>query len=284
MNVSVIGSINIDVIGVSRVNVVPRDSNPGRISFSMGGVGANIARALAQSGANTRLFTCVCDDFAGSFVTSVCKNAGVDISNALICEGRTSSYVCIHDSDGDLALGVNDMALTEALTPEYIQSVADIFNAGDALVIDANLRSDSLECAARLARVPIIADCVSAHKAHKLLPVMGSLAAIKPNMDEAFALTGEKAPESAAEVLLKMGAKRVIISLGADGCYFADENARGFIRPERVYDTSTNGAGDCMTAGITLAACQNEAAEVCARRGMALSENLLRSGARRKNS
>ncbi len=277
ISVSVIGSINIDVIGVSRERAVPRDSNPGRISFAMGGVGANIARALALSGANTRLLTCVCDDFAGGFVTGECRLAGVDISRALMCEGRTSAYVCIHDSDGDLALGVNDMALTDSLTPEYIESVADLINSGDALVLDANLRSDSLIYASKRASVPIVADCVSAHKARKLLPVIGSLAAIKPNMDEARALTGEQTPQSAAAALLNMGARRVIISLGADGCYFADARGSGFIKPERVYGISTNGAGDCMTAGITVAAAENAPAELCARRGMSFSDNLLKS-------
>ena len=68
MKAAVIGGMNFDVVGISEKTLMMRDSNIGKIRFSAGGVGRNIAEQLARQGAETTLFTCVSDDFAGQML------------------------------------------------------------------------------------------------------------------------------------------------------------------------------------------------------------------------
>ena len=61
----IIGSANIDVAGYSHHPLNYADSNPGKIKFTPGGVGRNIAHNLALLGKNAWLLSAVGGDFYG---------------------------------------------------------------------------------------------------------------------------------------------------------------------------------------------------------------------------
>lgn len=61
--VVIIGSANIDVAGYSHESLNYADSNPGKIKFTPGGVGRNIAQNLALLGNKAWLLSAVGSDF-----------------------------------------------------------------------------------------------------------------------------------------------------------------------------------------------------------------------------
>lgn len=63
--VVVIGGMNMDICGRPTGTVVDRDSNPGVVSMSAGGVGQNIAQNMAHLGMPTYLITVYGDDENG---------------------------------------------------------------------------------------------------------------------------------------------------------------------------------------------------------------------------
>ena len=275
MKLCVAGGMNLDVTGVVSSSPVTGDSNPGRIRFTPGGVGRNIACRIAGAGHEALLLTALTGDPAGSMLRADCAAQGIDLSLSFEAPGSASSYMALHGPDGDMLLAVNDMECTRFLTPDRVCSRLKQINACDACVIDANLEEETILALARGARVPLIADAVSAHKCRRLLPVMEYLAAIKPNALEAEALTGEKDVRLQAEALLKMGARRVFISLGAKGVFAMDEKVGELHTPPRQHSCSTNGAGDALCAGIAIGAAQNLSAKSCALLGLQMAEDLL---------
>ena len=277
MTVTVIGGMNLDITGICAGEARLRDSNPGTIRLTPGGVGRNIASALARHGADVRFVTCLCADLPAKTLISACESEGIDLSLSYRAKGATSCYMALHECDGDLGIAVNDMAVMEEFPAEHICAISEKINRSDACVIDANLNSRVLRAVAETVTVPLIADPVSMHKCGKLLPLMGKLTAIKPNLDEALELTGEKTAEKAAEKLLKMGVKNAFISMGAKGLYYASESGSGLIAPETVFGVSTNGAGDNLTAGIASGIALGLPAADCAALGMACSRELLMS-------
>ena len=54
-----IGAANIDVHGKSREPIVMRDSNPGHLRTSAGGVTRNVLENLSRLGVRTRLISCL---------------------------------------------------------------------------------------------------------------------------------------------------------------------------------------------------------------------------------
>lgn len=275
MKAAVIGGMNFDVTGISESTLMMRDSNIGKIRFSAGGVGRNIAEQLARLGAETALFTCVSDDFAGKMLKNDAKIKNIDLSYARESTSDASVYLSIHEPGGDMALAINDMSLISEITPEYLESVIRHIEKADVCVVDANLSPESLRYIFDHVRCPITADPVSCAKIHRLVPHLGSLAAFKPNALEAMYITGTQNAQEAAKSLVKMGVKRAVVSMGEAGCVYADENEIGTILPERVYACQATGAGDAMCAGISIGAALGESAFLAAGRGMRASGSLL---------
>lgn len=80
--VVVIGGLNIDIAGLSGPEYRHRDSNIGRISINIGGVGQNIAQNLSKLEVPTYLITvCGNDDF-GRIAQSECERNGINLQYA----------------------------------------------------------------------------------------------------------------------------------------------------------------------------------------------------------
>ena len=188
----VVGGVNMDIGAVSADRLVARDSNPGRVTTSLGGVGRNIAHNLCLLGEQTAMVTVLGQD---AFAQSVQENAadiGLDLHHsATIPGGRTGTYLFIDDSDGDMALAVNDMAIYDHMTPEFLRQRLDFINHAGLVVVETNLPEVSLQWLCQHCTAPMLADPVSTIKAPKLKPVLGRLTALKPNRMEAELLSGD---------------------------------------------------------------------------------------------
>ncbi len=246
--VCVVGGVCVD-IGVSPCGAsVPRDSNPSRIGVRIGGVGFNIARRLAELGHSVRMICVLGDDPFRRLIIAEAERTGVRL---LPVSGRRSGvYVSVDDGAGDMSIAYSDLDDTERLlTPSALCGKIGIINACDACVLDGNLPSESIEYLADKLTVPVFADPVSTKKALRFLPVLGRLAAIKPNIYEARAMTGLTSPEDCAEGLLSFGCGAVFISCGAEGIYYAQGDERGRARTVPVRGNTT-GAGDAACAKL----------------------------------
>ena len=256
---AVVGAANIDIGGFPSGAAVMRDSNPGRIRMSAGGVGRNIACNLARLGVETQLVTALGGDAFADVIRADCASAGVRLDHALtLSDAASSSYLFIADDAGDMLFAVNDMSICERLTPEALAPVLDALNAMDAVVLDANLSGEALRFLAENVRAPLIADAVSTVKARKLIPILPYLRAIKPNAIEAAALTGlpvkgRESGEAAARRLVEMGARRAFITLGELGVCAWDRTGGTFIPGRAVRMVNATGAGDAFTAALAWA-------------------------------
>ena len=256
----VVGGVNMDIGAVSHAPLVARDSNPGRVTTSLGGVGRNIAHNLCLLGEQVSMVTVLGQD---SFAQSVRENAaaiGLDLTHsAVIPDGRTGTYLFIDDSDGDMALAVNDMAIYDHMTPDFLRQRLDFINHADLVVVETNLPESSLHWLCEHCTAPLLADPVSTIKAPKLKPVLGRLTALKPNRIEAELLSGvtiqtDADAARAAEKLLETGLRQVYISLGSDGLYAADrEGHTARVACPKVQVANATGGGDAAAAA--LAAC-----------------------------
>ena len=216
--VVVIGAVNMDICG--RPDKAPRmkDSNPGTVSFSPGGVGRNIAHNLCLLDIDVKFIAAIGDDVYGDSVYESCVRLGMDMHlSRRMSGGRTSSYLYVTDENGDMLVGVSDTDISASITPEYLKAHIKEINAADAVVIDANLTRETVAWIAENVTAPLYADPVSAAKAERLRPALSKLTAFKPNEFEAKSMTNETTSLFAAEALLREGVKKVFVSLGSDG-------------------------------------------------------------------
>jgi pseudouridine kinase len=274
-HVSVVGAVNVDISGTPAAPLVERDSNPGRITLSFGGVGRNIADNMARLGMMVELITVLGDDAQGEGIRKDCRAQGIGLDHALLATGRsTSGYLCINDEKGDMQVAINDMSIYDCLTPEVLQSRLPLINRGGLLVIDANLPAAAIGYLASHATVPLLAEPVSSLKAGRLLPILDKIRLLKPNRLEAEILSGvaisdDESLEKAADALLAKGVKQVCISLGSEGVYCAEKRYREKIAnfPARVVNTT--GCGDAFMAACAWGTSQGLDLPSVARLGLA---------------
>lgn len=254
--VAVAGAVNVDIGGRSAGPLVGRDSNPGTVTVSMGGVGRNIAHNLRLLGAQVSLLTALGEDAHAGQVAESCQRLGIDLSRALrVPGGTTSTYLFLSDEAGDLALAVSDMGIYEALTPDYFARHLTFLNGADLVVADANLPQEALHYLARHCTAPLLVDPVSTVKAEKIRDILGRIHTLKPNRMEAEFLSGVKITDRAsarraAEKLLATGLHRVFISLGQDGVFAADGTGDVWYPCCPAQMRSATGAGDAFAAAL----------------------------------
>lgn len=262
--VVVAGGTNVDIGGRSYAPLVAGDSNPGRVTVSLGGVGRNIAHDLALLGVETVLLTALGGDTRAEDVARSCAALGIDLSHALrVPEGRTSTYLYLSGPGGEMALAVSDMDLCERLTPAYFAAQQAVLDGAALVVLDANLPQASLCWLAEHCRAPLFADPVSTVKGEKLRPILDRLHTLKPNRLEAERLTGvpirdEAGLAAAARALLALGPRRVAITLGADGVLCADERGLVHVPAVPAAPRDVTGAGDAFTAALAWAYLEGE--------------------------
>ena len=257
-DVVVIGAVNMDIGAVSLSPLVAKDSNPGHVRTSLGGVGRNIAHNLRLLGVDTAMVTVLGEDHFADAIRRNAGEIGLDLSrSATVPGGRTSTYVFVADHNGDMTLAVNDMAIYDHITPDFLAARLDFINSAKMVVIDTNLPADSIVWLCDHCTVPIVADPVSTIKAGKLRPVLGKLFAVKPNRMEAELLSGMKIETEddlarAAEKLLDTGLRQVYISLSDRGIYAAARTGeRARFGCPRVDIVNATGGGDAMVAALT---------------------------------
>lgn len=257
--VVVAGGANMDICASPAGALRLGDSNPGSVVTSPGGVARNIAENLARLGVDCRLIAAVGADHHGDLLLQQGRAAGIDMSGVLRLEDApTSTYVSMLDESGDMHVAVNDMSIVEHLQPERLRAHEKLLRQASLIVIDTNLPDASLRYLSDLpGEQPLFVDTVSAAKAPRIRPYLGSVHSIKAGNIEAEAICGmrcrtERQLTKAARWFHAQGTEHVFISLGDKGLFYSDGRQSGV---EPVPDagpevTNANGAGDAMFAGL----------------------------------
>lgn len=256
--VAVVGGVNMDIVARTHGDGLKGDSIPGQIHCSPGGVARNVAENLARLGHATRMISGVGDDAFGRSLRSATDAAGVDVAQIhVVPDERTATYLSVHGADGEMIMAVNDMAILDRFTPEWLQPHAAAIGRAAGLVLDCNLTAASLAwLIAQAGEVPVMVDGVSVQKCQRLRGLLAGLHTLKVNHLEAQALSGLPAQsteeaQAAALALHRLGVRNVVVSRGALGVCWCDEaGVLGARDAATMRVVNSSGAGDALFAGL----------------------------------
>ena len=252
------GGANMDIQGFSNAPVNMRDSNPGLIRLCAGGVGRNIAENLARMGVYVRMVSAVGKDPFGEIILKSCMDAGIDVTNIeIIPDARSSAYLVLTDSDGDMLAAVSDMHILKKMDSGFILRHKQVFDEANAIVLDPNLSPECLDLLTSVWQTkPIFADPISTTYAGTLKQFLPRLYMVKCNRQEAEILADmeirdEKDVETAAGRMLDCGTDRAVITLGSDGVFYQDQTGLRLRKHHKPLEpVSATGAGDSFTAAM----------------------------------
>jgi sugar/nucleoside kinase (ribokinase family) len=225
------------------------------VSLHGGGCALNTASTLARLGCTAAVAGKVGADALGDFLLQLLDERGVERRGVIRDpSASTSATVALVGADGERtflhAKGANGELAASELDSEVLFSGRCLHLAG-ALVLDA---LDGEPCAALLAEAQrrqllTSVDTVwdASGRWERILPSLAHTDVFMPSLAEATAISGETDPSAAAAWLERAGARRVVVKLGADGCYVSGV---GHVSGVDVSAVDSTGAGDAFAAGL----------------------------------
>jgi sugar/nucleoside kinase (ribokinase family) len=267
----VLGDLNVDVMArLSSPIVVGEDCPSQSLSFHCGGVGVNVAFALAGVGTRVRLVGCTGNDWFGEYVLSQLAERGVDISHVRKADGVMSGMMFIAvGPDGQRTIFGSRGANREV--PGNLESSLDgvtaVEIAGYAFLNPSTAHfAEDLLCQARDKKIWAALDIGSAPSQQvpdALLRVVHRANTVFANAGEALRITGQTDTERAFTRLEENGCE-VVLKLGRQGCQLRIEGRRTVVPPFCVQAVDTTGAGDAFTAAFMAARLWGWPAAECA--------------------
>jgi len=262
--VCVLGGTNMDIQGFPRNRLILKDSNPGEVKLSLGGVGRNISENMVKLGMDTKLISVVGGDVYGSKILEEARLIGLDMQDSLILKDQpTSTYLSMLDESGDMMVAIAHMDIFEKMTIEFIKSKKHLIENSRLCVIDTNVPKDVIEYVlTNFKGTEFFLDTVSSTKAQKIKELIGCFHTIKPNKIEAEMLSGIKINtkddlKKAADYFLNQGVKRVFITMGEEGTYYNDGQNENLIPTPTIKVVNATGAGDAFVAGLAYSYCND---------------------------
>lgn len=246
-----------DIIGFSYQKFRSKDSNPGRVRVSFGGVCRNIAENLARLDLNTKFISLIGDDEKGKSILKHAEQFNLDMKDSLVVKGEsTPTYMAILDEQGEMEAAIVDMKIADMVTTEFIDSKAELIKNAEYMILDTdNAAIVEYILTTFEDTTNFILDPVSAAKVAKVKHLVSYFHTIKPNRQEAevlcgFPLNTIEDVRRAGRYFLDLGVKNVMISLDADGMYYNDGVSEGIVKSKKVKVVNVTGAGDSCVAGI----------------------------------
>lgn len=257
-----LGGINMDLVTFG--DRLPADGETvvgERFVTYGGGKGANQAVAAARMGARSAMVGRVGDDIFGPQLVELLQTAGVETGRVGVAAGVSSGIAVISVGAGGQnritqVLGANDTCGDA----EY-DAVAERLRRLEVAALLLQLEV-SVELSLRVAETAAAQGVIVILDPGPARPIpaelYGNLAVITPNETEAEALVGYPISigdtvERAARELLARGVGAAVITLGAQGAYWSDGAAGGYVEPFPVAAVDTVAAGDAFNGGLAVA-------------------------------
>ncbi len=253
--VCVVGGINVDVFGKAQRKFIYRDSNPGKVKFSVGGVGRNLAVDLVKLGMDVEFITMFGNDNYATKLKQDCKENMINLTYSKDSEEYGSSYyLAIEDKTGEMCAAVSDMKIYDLMDSEFIEKRLDVLNLAQICVLDTNLPKETLRYIAKNVKVPIFLDAVSVNKSDKIRSILSDVHTLKLNQIEAENLSSveildEESLRRATSVIMKTGVKQVFITLGSKGVHYKNLMTENTLYANPIQVRNVTGAGDAFFSG-----------------------------------
>lgn len=249
-----IGSALWDVIASASAFMETGHDIAGIIRRRPGGVALNVAVTLAKYNHRPLLLSTIGQDADGDGLIAVLAGLGVDCTHVTRTTDPTDCYLAIENPGGAIFGAIADCAGLERAGHSVIAPAVDgaLGPWRGVAVVDGNLPAYLLtELPYLLPEAELVFVPASPGKANRLLgPLASGRAAIYINRAEAEILCAQPLGNSAvaARALIAAGARRVLVTDGANPASVATPEHCVTLQPPPVQAVSTTGAGDVVLA------------------------------------
>ena len=257
MSILVIGSFMMDHIASTK-----RAPNRGEtivgndFKIMPGGKGVNQAVAASRLGADVVMAGSVGNDLYGEKFIGILEKEGIDSKNVFKKEGTSTGvgFITLEETGDNRIIVVPGANLLFSF--EDLQSIKEIIRSSDIIILQLEMNIELTEYIIELAKgfgVPVILNPAPAHKLSD--DTFKDLDYITPNETELQLLTNIPVTDydsayTAADKLLELGVKNVIVTLGENGAILVNKDIKISLPAREVNVVDTIAAGDTFNGAL----------------------------------
>ncbi len=229
-----------------------------RVDF--GGKGSNQAVGCARLGAHVDFVARIGKDPFGDMALDLYRQEGIDtrfVSRS--AEAPTGvGFIIVEAGTGQNSIAI-DPGANELLTPTDVSQADLVLNSASVVLTQLEIPVAAAESALARGRSVGAVTILNPAPVRPLAPSVLSLVdVLTPNETEARVLAGlspdaAAEPEVVAEVLLRLGVKHVVMTLGEKGALLISGKHHQHFSAISVQAADTTGAGDAFNAGLAVA-------------------------------
>ena len=251
-----------------------------------GGSPANLCMNMARLGNQTMLVACVGNDDMGTVLRNYVSRLGVDISyltqvdepTTLILVTRSaavSNFQPYRGADAMLMIRQFPYSRFEEISVFHTTCFGLSKNPAQRVIMEAADKAKRAGCQLSLDANYAEKIWPERREAQRIVTELCRLGALVKISDVDWQRLYEDEPTGPDAVLdhfLKMGATEVCFTLGAQGCWVANDTERHFIASRPVEVKDTTGAGDAFWSGYLTARIDGKSLPECAIAGRRMAE------------
>jgi len=257
--IAVVGSANVDLTTFNDVFPQPGETIFGRkFDLGFGGKGANQAVAAHLCGASVGMVAKVGSDLFGPATIKNFESQGIDATYVHIAEGVSSGVAPIFVEPSGQNRIIVVKGANDTLSPEDVDAAAPLLRKADAIIVQFEIPMRTVYHAVKFANTNGIRCIVNPAPAQPVdFKELGAADYLIPNESEASTIAGMPVQsiddaKKCAEVLLRQGIRRVVITLGERGSLVAGPDGMELIPAFKVQAVDTTGAGDAFIGSFAV--------------------------------
>ncbi len=251
-----------------------------------GGSPANLCMNMARLGNQAILIASVGNDDMGTILRNYVARQGVDVSyitqveepTTLILVTRSASvanFQAYRGADAMLAIRQFPYSRFEEISIFHTTCFALSKNPAQRVILEAAEKARRAKCQLSLDAnysEKIWPERLEAQRLVAELSRLGALVKVSDVDWERLYEDASPSPDAVIDHFLKMGATEVCFTLGANGCWVANDKERHFLPGRAVEVKDTTGAGDAFWSGYLTARLDGKSLLDCAIAGRRMAE------------
>lgn len=273
--------LNVVALGELLIDFTPVKLTALKYAFEQnpGGAPANVLAMIAKSGKRAAFLGMVGNDQFGHFLKKILIENGIDVTGLKFSSEVNTTLAFVHiDHTGDRSFSFYrnpgaDMMLSHSDVDYNVIKQAKVFHFGSISMTHEPVRSATL-AACKFAkdngliisydpnyRAPLWVNIQQAKQG--IVCGLEFADILKISEEELELITGTRELASGASMLFHQGIKVVLITLGAQGCYYKYPGGEGKVASYVINAIDTTGAGDAFLGAFLYRVCDMKIDDIC---------------------
>ena len=235
-----------------------------------GGKGCNQAIAIARLGGNTNFISKIGKDVYGELALKTLEKNKISTEN-IIQDGNQQTGVAgilVDQNTGKNAINVI-VGAPSSLRISEIEKKINLIKRSKIFLTQLEVPKDvTLHCLKTAKENGCITILNPAPASEISKEFYNNIDFFTPNETEAefytgIKITSEKEAKEAADKLLNLGIKKIIITLGEKGLFYSDGKEETYLKASAVKAIDTTGAGDAFNGGLAFGLSKEKPIKEC---------------------